>query len=242
MTIVSLCKKRGLVLLISMTNVSKVYSNGSVALTDFNVQIDQGDFVFIVGPSGAGKSTFIKLLIREVLPTTGTIIVNNRNVTEMKMSDVPYLRRSLGTVFQDFRLLPNKTVYENVAFAMQVVEASRRDIQKRVPHVLDLVGLRHKLKHYPNQLSGGEQQRVAIARAIVNRPSILIADEPTGNLDPDTSWEIMKIFERINRDGTTIVMATHDKFVVDGLQKRVIAIEKNRMVRDERRGVYGYED
>lgn len=225
-----------------MTDISKTFSNGSVALSDITVDIAKGDFVFVVGPSGAGKSTFIKLIFREELPTNGELIVNGRNVGEMPLSEVPYLRRGLGIVFQDYRLLPNKTVFDNVAFAMRVVEAPRRDIQKRVHYVLDLVGLRNKLRNYPSQLSGGEQQRVAIARAIVNKPLVVIADEPTGNLDPDTSWEIMKIFERINKTGTTIVMATHDKTVVDAMQKRVIAIEKGRIVRDQRKGAYGYED
>jgi cell division transport system ATP-binding protein len=228
--------------LIHLDGVSKIYDNGCVALSDVTVDIPKGDFVFVVGPSGAGKSTFIKLIFREELPTKGKLTVNGRNVGELEPSEVPYLRRNLGIVFQDYRLLPNKTVYENVAFAMQVIESSRRDIQKRVSHVLDLVGLRNKSKNFPNELSGGEQQRIAIARAIVNNPVVVIADEPTGNLDPETSWDIMKIFERINRDGTTIVMATHDKTVVDAMKKRVIAIEKSRVARDQVRGVYGYED
>jgi len=225
-----------------MNEVSKVYSNGSVALAEVTVDIHKGEFVFVVGTSGAGKSTFIKLLLREELPTRGRLVVNGRNVIEMLPKDVPYLRRSLGVVFQDYRLLPNKTVYDNVAFAMQVVEAPRREMQKRVHNVLDLVGLRHKVRTYPSELSGGEQQRVAIARAIVNNPVIVIADEPTGNLDPDTSWEIMKVFDTINKAGTTIIMATHDKTVVDAMRKRVIAIEKGRIVRDQVKGVYGYED
>jgi cell division transport system ATP-binding protein len=224
-----------------MAGVSKIYSNGSVALSDITVDIDKGDFVFIVGPSGAGKSTFIKLLFREELPTSGELYVNGRNVADLEPAEVPYLRRGLGIVFQDFRLLPNKTVYENVAFAMEVIESPRREIQKRVYHVLDLVGLRHKARNYPGHLSGGEQQRVAIARAIVNNPTVVIADEPTGNLDPDTSWEIMKIFERINKSGTTMVMATHDKMVVDGMKRRVIAIEQGRIARDQEGGQYGYE-
>ncbi|SDF62538.1 cell division ATP-binding protein FtsE [Sporolituus thermophilus] len=228
--------------MIQMTDVTKIYSNGSVALSNISVHIDKGEFVFIVGPSGAGKSTFIKLLFREELPTSGHLVVNGWNVGQMRPSEVPYLRRSLGIVFQDFRLLPNKTVYENVAFAMEVIEAPRREIQKRVYAVLDLVGLRAKARAYPAHLSGGEQQRVAIARAIVNNPLVVIADEPTGNLDPDTSWEIMKIFDRINKDGTTIVMVTHDQPMVDAMRKRVIAIEKGRIVRDQARGVYGYED
>ena len=225
-----------------MMDVSKVYSNGSVALSDVSVNIDQGEFVFVVGPSGAGKSTFIKLIFREEWPTNGQIIVNGRNITELSLQEVPFLRRELGIVFQDYRLLPNKSVHENVAFAMEVIEAPRREIQKRVNHVLDLVGLRELARNLPSELSGGEQQRVAIARAIVNKPRVVIADEPTGNLDPDTSWEIMKIFERINEDGTTLVMATHDKTVVDAMKRRVIAMEKGRIVRDEAVGVYGYED
>ncbi len=228
--------------MIHMTNVSKIYSNGSAALADVTVTIEKGDFVFVVGPSGAGKSTFIKVLFREEQPTNGQILVNGRNVAAIKPADVPYLRRSLGIVFQDFRLLPNKNVYENVAFAMEVIEAPRREVVKRVNYVLDLVGLRDKAKTLPTQLSGGEQQRVAIARAIVNNPVLVIADEPTGNLDPDTSWEIMQIFNRINKSGTTIVMVTHDKQMVDAMKKRVIAIEKGRIVRDQVKGVYGYED
>lgn len=228
--------------MIYMSEVSKVYGNGSVALADVTIDIQKGDFVFVVGPSGAGKSTFIKLIFREELPTSGRLVVNGRNVIEMAPKEVPYLRRGLGIVFQDYRLLPNKTVYDNVAFAMQVIEAPRREVQKRVHNVLDLVGLRHKIRTYPSELSGGEQQRVAIARAIVNNPAVVIADEPTGNLDPDTSWEIMKVFDTINKAGTTIVMATHDKTVVDAMRKRVIAIERGRIVRDQVKGVYGYED
>ena len=225
-----------------MKNVGKVYDSGIVALRDINVDIQKGEFVFVVGPSGAGKTTFTKMIFREELQTQGQLVVNGRNVTALKSSEVPYFRRSLGIIFQDYRLLPNRTVYENVAFAMQVIEAPRREIQKRVNHVLELVGLRYRARNFPTELSGGEQQRVAIARAIVNNPVIVIADEPTGNLDPETSWEIMKIFERINKNGTTIVMATHDKTVVDTMRKRVIAIERSSIVRDEAKGVYGYED
>ncbi len=227
--------------MIIMNNISKRYPNGSVALTNINVHISKGEFVFVVGPSGAGKSTFIKMLFREVLPSSGELFVNGRNVVDMERSEVPYLRRSLGIVFQDYRLLPQKTVHDNVAFAMEVIEAPYREIQKRVNHVLDLVGLRHKARVYPGELSGGEQQRIAIARAIVNNPVLLIADEPTGNLDPDTSWDIMKIFSRVNRNGTTIIMATHDKDIVDSMNKRVIAVENGTIVRDEVKGVYGYE-
>ena len=228
--------------MIHMKNVGKVYDSGIVALRDINVDIQKGEFVFVVGPSGAGKTTFTKMIFREELPTQGQLVVNGRNVTALKSSEVPYFRRSLGIIFQDYRLLPNRTVYENVAFAMQVIEAPSREIQKRVNHVLELVGLRYRARNFPTELSGGEQQRVAIARAIVNNPVIVIADEPTGNLDPETSWEIMKIFERINKNGTTIVMATHDKTVVDTMRKRVIAIERSSIVRDEAKGVYGYED
>lgn len=225
-----------------MKEVSKVYDNGVVALNNVNIDIEKGEFVFVVGSSGAGKSTFIKMILREVLPSKGRLIVNGRDVMTMKESEVPYLRRGLGIVFQDYRLLPDKTVYENVAFAMQVIEAPRREMQKRVNNVLDLVGLKEKFKSFPSQLSGGEQQRVAIARAIVNSPMIVIADEPTGNLDPETSWDIMDIFKRINKTGTTIVMATHDKNIVDTMQRRVVAIENGCIIRDEMKGVYGYED
>ena len=198
----------GLNLMIHMKNVTKVYENGAVALNNINVDIRKGEFVFLVGSSGAGKSTFIKMLFREVLPTSGILTVNGRDVIRMANKEVPYLRRSLGVIFQDYRLLPEKTVYENISFAMQVIEAPRRLMQRSVNSVLDIVGLRDKYKCFPHQLSGGEQQRVAIARAIVNNPSIVIADEPTGNLDPETSWGIMDIFQRINAAGTTIVMAT----------------------------------
>jgi cell division transport system ATP-binding protein len=228
--------------MIRMIDVAKTYGHGVAALTGVNIVIPKGDFVFIVGPSGAGKSTFIKMIFREALPSSGSIVVNDKNIVTMTEREVPYLRRNLGIVFQDFRLLPNKTVYENVAFALEVIEAPRREVQKKVPAVLDLVGLWHKAKVYPNQMSGGEQQRVAIARAIVNNPALVIADEPTGNLDPDTSWEIMRILEHINRAGTTIVMATHAKSIVNTMKKRVIAIEKGRVVRDEQKGGYGYED
>lgn len=231
----------GLNLMIHMKNVTKVYENGAVALNNINVDIRKGEFVFLVGSSGAGKSTFIKMLFREVLPTSGILTVNGRDVIRMTNKEVPYLRRSLGVIFQDYRLLPEKTVYENISFAMQVIEAPRRLMQRSVNSVLDIVGLRDKYKCFPHQLSGGEQQRVAIARAIVNNPSIVIADEPTGNLDPETSWGIMDIFQRINAAGTTIVMATHDKTIVDAMQRRVIAIEDGQIVRDEAQGGYGYE-
>ena len=227
--------------MIHMRNICKQYDTGTVALDHVNVDIKKGEFVFIVGASGAGKSTFIKMLFREELPTSGKLMVNGHDVVNMEHREVPYLRRELGVIFQDYRLLPDKTVFENVAFAMQVIEAPRRLMQRSVNSVLDVVGLRDKYKCFPSQLSGGEQQRVAIARAIVNDPAIVIADEPTGNLDPDTSWDIMDIFKRINKAGTTIVMATHDRAIVDTMKKRVIAIENGQIVRDQLRGGYGYE-
>ena len=198
-------------------------------------------YIGVVGPVRTGKSTFIKMLFREELPTEGKLLVNGHDVVHMERSEVPYLRRELGVIFQDYRLLPDKTVFEIVAFALQVIEAPRRTMQRSVNSVLDVVGLRDKYRSFPSQLSGGEQQRVAIARAIVNNPSIVIADEPTGNLDPETSWDIMDIFRRINKAGTTIVMATHDRNIVDTMKKRVIAIEDGRIVRDQQRGGYGYE-
>lgn len=224
-----------------MSGVSKTYPSGSVALRNVDVHIKPGEFVFVVGPSGAGKSTFIKMLFREVLPTTGKIFVDGVDVLSLKPAEVPYLRRQLGIIFQDYRLLPDRTVAENVAFAMRVIEAPANQINKRVEAVLELVGLRSRASNYPGELSGGEQQRVAIARAIVNDPLMVIADEPTGNLDPETSMEIMNIFSQINKNGTTIIMATHDKTMVDFMQKRVIAIEDGYIVRDDIKGVYGYE-
>lgn len=227
--------------MLEMIDVSKVYPGGSVALQDINVRIEQGEFVFIVGPSGAGKSTFFKMLFREVLPSSGKVIVNGHDLVKMTDKEIPYFRRQLGIVFQDYRLLPDRTVYDNVAFAMQVIETPYRKIKRRVNDVLDLVGLRKRAHAYPTELSGGEQQRIAIARAIVNDPILLIADEPTGNLDPETSWEIMDIFREVNKSGTTIVMATHDREIVDEMEKRVIAIEHGHIVRDDAKGVYGYE-
>jgi len=221
-----------------MKDVTKIYPSKVVALEHVNIDINKGEFVFIVGQSGAGKSTFIKLLLREEVPTSGDLIVNGRDVVRMKPNEIPYLRRELGVIFQDYRLLEDKTVFENVAFAMQVIEAPRKLIQRSVNTVLDIVGLKEKYKYFPNELSGGEQQRVAIARAIVNDPAIVIADEPTGNLDPETGWDIMDIFQRINAVGTTIIMATHDKAIVDALKRRVIAIENGKVVRDEERGKY----
>ena len=208
--------------MIEFKGVSKIYNNNVKALSDVNVKIDTGEFVFLVGPSGSGKSTFIKMLLKEVEPTTGDVIVADKKLADITRKQVPYYRRKIGMVFQDFRLIPNLNVYENVAFAMRVVEASPREIRKRVPTVLSLVGLSHKYKMFPNELSGGEQQRVSLARAIVNNPSVLIADEPTGNLDPETAKEIMDLLKDINTAGTTIVMATHAKDIVDTMKKRVI--------------------
>jgi len=226
---------------IELRNVTKTYSTGVQALTNINLKIEKEDFVFLVGPSGAGKSTFIKLILKEEELSDGSILINGQDVTKLSKRKVPYHRRNIGIVFQDFRLLPNKTVYENVAFAMEIIEASSKEIRRQVPMVLGMVGLSDKATSYPHQLSGGERQRVSIARAIVNNPAILIADEPTGNLDPETAWEIMKVLKQINRRGTTVLMATHAKDIVDVMQQRVIALEKGRVVRDQQRGAYGYE-
>ncbi|NEZ46720.1 cell division ATP-binding protein FtsE [Clostridium niameyense] len=228
--------------MIEFKNVNKVYNGNKYALSDININIDKGEFVFLVGPSGAGKSTFIKLLLKEVDPTSGKIIVDDTEITSLKRKEVPYYRRKIGVVFQDYRLIPSLNVYENVAFAMRTIEASPREIKKKVPIVLSLVGLSNKYKAFPHELSGGEQQRISLARAIVNNPSILIADEPTGNLDPETSLGIMDILNDINHAGTTIVMATHAKDIVNKMRKRVIAIEKGVIVSDKERGVYIYED
>lgn len=228
--------------MIKFKNVSMLYDNNVKALADVNISIDSGEFVFLVGPSGSGKSTFIKMLIKEVDPTVGEVFVTGTQLSSITRKQIPYYRRKIGMVFQDFRLIPTLNVYENVAFAMRVVEASPKEIRKRVPMVLSLVGLSHKYKMFPSELSGGEQQRVALARAIVNNPSVLICDEPTGNLDPETAKGIMDLLEDINRGGTTIVMATHAKDIVDHMKKRVIAIEKGYITRDNRRGMYENED
>jgi cell division transport system ATP-binding protein len=225
-----------------MQDLWKTYKNGSDALRGIDVKIDRNEFVYIVGPSGAGKSTFMKLIYREERPTKGHIFVNGFNLEKLKQRKIPYLRRVIGVIFQDFRLLPRLTVYENIAFAMEVIEAPKKQIRKRTLDVLEQVRLKDKADSLPSQLSGGEQQRVAIARAIVNSPAVIVADEPTGNLDPETSWGIMKLMEEINFRGTTIVMATHNKEIVNTLRKRVIAIEKGQIARDEARGEYGYED
>lgn len=224
-----------------MREVWKTYPNGVMAINGIDVTISKGEFVYVVGPSGAGKSTFIKMMYREEKPTKGNIVVNGYHLAKIKEKKVPYLRRSLGIVFQDFKLLPSLTIYENVAFALAVIEESPDKIKRSVMKVLDIVKLKNKARFLPHELSGGEQQRVAIARAIVNNPAVLIADEPTGNLDPDTSWGIMDVLEEINNRGTTIVMATHNKEIVNKVRKRVIAIEGGRIVRDELRGEYGYD-
>jgi cell division transport system ATP-binding protein len=227
---------------IEMHDVWKRYPNGVEALRGIDVKIEQGEFVYVVGPSGAGKSTFIKLMYRGEKPSSGVILINGVNVKRVRDWKIPYLRRNIGVVFQDYKLLPNMTAYENVAFAMEAIEAPRRQIRRRVEEVLELVGLEDRMHALPSQLSGGEQQRVSIARAIVNNPSFLIADEPTGNLDPETSWDIMYLLQEINNRGTTIVMATHNKEIVNTMRQRVIAIEQGVIVRDELQGEYGYED
>lgn len=229
--------------MIKVQNVTMIY-NGTTkpALEDITVDITRGEFVFLVGPSGSGKSTFVRLLLREILPTKGDIFVAGQDVVRLRSWRIPYLRRTIGCVFQDFKLLPNKTAYENVAFTLEVIGRSKRLIHTQVPEVLKLVGLSEKLESYPDELSGGEQQRVSIARAFVNRPPLLLADEPTGNLDPATSMDIMHLLNRINQTGTTVLMATHDRELVDRVRKRVIALEEGRLVRDQQRGVYGYED
>ena len=227
--------------MIEMENVYKKYPNGVVAANGISVQIKQGEFVYVVGPSGAGKSTFIKMMYREEIPTKGSITIDGINLAKMKESKIPYLRRQIGVVFQDYKLLPTLTVFENIAFAMEVIEEHPAQIKKRVMETLDLVGLKHKARMLPTELSGGEQQRVSIARSIVNSPKVMIADEPTGNLDPETSWDIMNIFDEINKTGTTVVMATHNKDIVNRIKHRVIAIESGTISRDEQRGDYGYE-
>ena len=224
--------------MITLENVSKSYAKGQPALNDVSLHIDKGEFVFIVGNSGSGKSTLIKLLLKELEPTSGTIIVNDQNLGKMKRRKVPKYRRGVGVVFQDFRLLNDRNVYENVAFAQRVIERPNRVIKKRVPEILTLVGLAEKYKSFPRELSGGEQQRVALARALVNRPNILLADEPTGNLDPKNSLEIMKLLEEINERGTTVLVVTHNREIVNSFRKRVITMRKGVIVSDEEEGGY----
>lgn len=226
--------------MIKVTNATKIYENGARGIQDVSLEIYDGEFVFVVGSSGSGKSTLIKLLLKEQNLTEGEITLNGENITNLPKAQIPYLRRKMGFVFQDFRLLPNKTVYENVAFAMQIVQSSYREIRRNVPMVLSMVGLQKKAKAYPNQLSGGEQQRTALARAIINNPPLLIADEPTGNLDPDTAWEIMTLLNDINANGTTVVVATHAWDIVDNMKKRVITLKNGFVVRDIEKG--GYND
>ncbi|ACV64659.1 cell division ATP-binding protein FtsE [Desulfofarcimen acetoxidans DSM 771] len=228
--------------MIHFYNVTKVYPNHVKAISDITLHISKGEFIFLVGPSGAGKSTICKLLFCEEAASGGQIIFRGKSLSRMKRREVPYHRRTIGMVFQDFRLLPQKTAWENVAFALEVTGAPRRDIKRLVPPVLELVGLLHKADAFPAQLSGGEQQRIGIARAIVNNPLLILADEPTGNLDPDTSWDLMKLFQDINNRGTTIIMSTHDKQIVDTLRKRVIALANGKIARDEERGEYGLCD
>ena len=225
--------------MIKTTDVSKYYKDGIRALESVSIDIDKGEFVFVVGPSGSGKSTFIKLLTKEEEPTEGRVYVAGKDLSTLPRWRVPYLRRNVGCVFQDFKLLPNKTVFENVAFGLEVIGRPRSVVRRQVPQILELVGLGEKLDRFPDELSGGEQQRVSIARAFVNRPLILVADEPTGNLDPATSVGIMRLLDRINRTGTTVVMATHDHAIVDSMRRRVIELENGQVVRDQSRGIYG---
>lgn len=227
--------------MIEMQDVWKTYPNGVMALNGIDVAIDKGEFVYVVGPSGAGKSTFIKLMYREEKPSKGMIVIDQMNLSKLKRKQIPQLRRRVGVVFQDFKLLPKLTVYENVAFALEAIEEHPRVIRRRVMETLDLVKLKHKARFLPSELSGGEQQRIALARSIVNNPSVVIADEPTGNLDPETSWEIMDIFEEINTGGTTVLMATHNRDIVNTMKKRVIVIDGGMVVRDEQAGRYGNE-
>lgn len=227
--------------MIKFVNISKEYKSGATALYNINVEINKGEFVFLVGSSGAGKSTLIKILLKEEGITRGKLYLNGMDITRVPNRRIPFIRRQIGVVFQDFRLLPNKTVYENVAFAMEIVGARPRDIRRRVPLILSMVELSKKANSFPDQLSGGEQQRVSIARAIINNPPVLIADEPTGNLDLDTAWEIMKVLTDINNRGTTVVMATHARDIVNKMMKRVVALEDGRLIRDEKKGGYSVE-
>ena len=226
--------------MIKCEHVTKTYKDTVIALDDANIDIGKGEFVFLVGPTGSGKSTLLRLLLKEEEPTRGEIYVAGKNIGKLSPWKVPYLRRNVGTVFQDFKLLPDKTVFQNVGFALEVIGKPKHVLDQRVPEMLEIVGLGGKLGNYPDELSGGEQQRVAIARALANSPRLLLADEPTGNLDPATSVEIMKLLDRINRIGTTVIMATHDNAIVDAMRRRVIELENGKVVRDQDRGVYGY--
>ena len=233
--------KKKVIPIIAMDHISKQYSTGVEALSDVSIRIHKGEFVFVVGKSGSGKSTFIKLFLKELNPTEGRIFVGGRQVTNLKRKQVSLYRRKIGVVFQDFRILNNKTVFENVAFAQEIIGMTKRDIARNVPIMLEMVGLKGKEKMYPHELSGGEQQRVAIARALINQPTILLADEPTGNLDPKTAWDIMMLLEEVNKMGTTVVVVTHNNDVVDVMQKRVINLEDGVLVRDEKKGGYQVE-
>ena len=228
--------------MIDLVNVTKTYETGTHALNGIDMHIDDGEFVFLVGPSGSGKSTIIKLLTAELKPTSGSVLVNGYQLESIKRASIPYMRRTLGVIFQDFRLIENKTVYENVAFAMRVIGAAPKEIKKRVPYVLELVGLENRGRRLPNELSGGEQQRVAIARALINNPTMIIADEPTGNLDPARSFEIMLLLEQINALGTTVMVVTHEKSLVDRFTKRVVAINNGKVISDGMDGYYNYEE
>lgn len=229
-------------IMITLENVTKNYSAGAPAVNNINLNIEKGEFVFIVGDSGAGKSTLIKMMLKELEPTSGKIYINDKFLNKLKHRKIPYLRRDIGVVFQDFRLLKDRSVYENVAFAQRVVSAPARDIRRRTSAVLEMVGLSEKYRSFPKELSGGEQQRVALARALVNNPPILLADEPTGNLDPKNSWEIMRLLEEINKRGTTVVVVTHNREIVDVMQKRVVTMQKGVIISDEKKGGYIYED
>ncbi|WP_425447104.1 cell division ATP-binding protein FtsE [Dethiothermospora halolimnae] len=227
--------------MIEFRNINKIYDNEVTALSNITLSIDKGEFIFLVGSSGAGKSTLIKILLKETEPTSGKIILDNKDITKVRSRRIPFIRRNIGVIFQDFRLLPKKTVYENVAFAMEIIGASGREMRKKIPMILSMVGLSQKSEKYPRQLSGGEQQRVSIARALINNPSVIIADEPTGNLDPETAWDIMKLLKQINNRGTTILMATHASDIVNTMKRRVIELKGGQVIRDEQRGVYGDE-
>ncbi len=224
--------------MIRIKNLKKVHANGFIALDEINLHVEKDEFVYLVGPSGAGKSTLLNMLFRADIPTTGEIYINNFSLNNITIRQIPLLRRSIGVIFQDYKLLPRRTVYENVAFALRVLHVERAHIKRQVTQVLELVGLQQKMNHLPSQLSGGEQQRICIARAIVNNPPILLADEPTGSLDPDTSWEIMQLLSKINSRQTTVIVATHNKAIVDDIRKRVVGMEKGRIVRDRQLGMY----
>ncbi len=229
-------------MMVSTRHLTKIYNQGKPALEDINVEVDKGDFVFLVGPSGSGKTTFIRLLLRELMPTGGEVFIDDENIIHLRPGKIAHMRRNMGCVFQDFKLLPNKTASANIAFALEVIGRRPRLIEEQVPEVLKLVGLEEKAESYPSELSAGEQQRISIARAFVNKPALILADEPTGNLDPATSMDIMSLLNKINKTGTTMLIATHDREMVDSMRKRVIALEDGRVIRDQARGVYGYED